>query len=218
MVSNRKAAKRQAIVESGLGRREQNKLDKRERIRDAAFELFSELGYDRTTTKAVAERAGVATGTLFLYAKDKPDLLFLVFHDRLRDTVEQMLATLPKAPLLGQLMHIFRGLFAMYAEHPEMGFEFVKALPGADGPNARAVNAYTFAFLNRVSDLVVDAKARGEVDERVPPMQAAMNVFALYYASLLGGLARYVSLEQALDPGLRGSLELQIQGFAPRPE
>jgi hypothetical protein len=70
--------------------------------------------------------------------------------------------------------------------------------------------------LNRVADLVVDAKARGEVDERVPPMQAAMNVFALYYGSLLGWLARFVDLEHALDPGLKGSLELQMQGFAPR--
>jgi hypothetical protein len=45
-------------------------------------------------------------------------------------------------------------------------------------------------------------------------MQAAMNVFALYYGSLLGWLARFVDLEHALDPGLKGSLELQMQGFA----
>lgn len=218
VVSNRKPAKRRADAEPELGKRERNKLDKRSRIRDAAFELFTELGYEKTTTKAVAERAGIATGTLFLYAKDKPDLLFLVFHDRLRDTVERQLATLPKSSLLNQLMHVFRALFAMYAEHPEMSFEFVKSLPGADGPNASAVNAYTMAFLNRVADLVTDAKTRGEVDERVPAMQAALNVFALYYGSLLGWLGRFVDLDHALEPGLSGSLELQMRGFAPRNE
>ena len=113
-------------------------------------------------------------------------------------------------------MHVFRGVFEMYQEHPRVAFEFVKALPGADGPNASAVNAYTLAFLNRVSDLVVAAQARGEVDPEIGPMQAAINVFALYYASLLGWLGRYTDLERALDPGLRGSLELLMRGLSPR--
>lgn len=199
------------------GKREQNKLEKRERIRQAAWELFTELGYERTTTKAVAARAGVASGTLFLYARDKADLLFLVFHDRLRDAVERRLASMPRAgPLLTQLMHVFRGLFIMYDEHPALAFEFVKALPGADGPNASAVNGYTLSFLSRVADLIGEAQARGEVDSTVLPMQAASSIFALYYMSLLGWLARYTDLDQALDTSLRGFLELLMRGLAPR--
>src|SRR6185503_10345371 len=70
-----------------LGRREQNKLEKRERVRRAAWDLFTTKGFDATTTKDVAERADIATGTLFLYASDKKDLLFLVMHDRLERAV-----------------------------------------------------------------------------------------------------------------------------------
>src|SRR5262245_44638568 len=60
------------------GQRARKKRDKLERLRAAAWELFATKGFDATTTREIAERAGVATGTLFLYAKDKPDLLFLV--------------------------------------------------------------------------------------------------------------------------------------------
>ena len=43
-----------------LSRREQNKRDKRRRIRQAAWELFVERGYEDTTTAAVARGAGAS--------------------------------------------------------------------------------------------------------------------------------------------------------------
>ncbi len=43
-------------------RRERNKLEKRDRIRQAAWELFISQGFDSTTTRQVATRAGVAAG------------------------------------------------------------------------------------------------------------------------------------------------------------
>lgn len=193
------------------------KLDKRERIRAAAFELFIEKGYEKTTTKEVARRAGVATGTLFLYAKDKPDLLFLVIHERLREISERQLDTVPRpAPLIDQLMHVFRGIFGMYAEHPEVARAFIKALPGADGPNAQAVNALTFAFLARIAALIAEGQASGAIAPDIEPMLAAGNIFFLYFGALLGWLGGFADLETALDPGLRRALELQIRGLLPR--
>jgi TetR/AcrR family transcriptional regulator len=60
-----------------LGRRERNKLDKLERITAAARELFAAKGISEVTTGEVAALADVATGTLFLYAKSKGELLLL---------------------------------------------------------------------------------------------------------------------------------------------
>ena len=45
--------------------------EKKARILDAALALFSEKGYHRTTAKAVAARAGVATGSFYRYFRDK---------------------------------------------------------------------------------------------------------------------------------------------------
>jgi AcrR family transcriptional regulator len=195
--------------------RAERKQDTRDQIRRAAWELFTRDGFDATTTKAIAERAGVAAGTLFVHASDKTDLLFLVMHDRLAETVEQQLRTLPAAPFVDRLMHVFRGLFRMYAEHPDMGAAFVRSLPGAKGPNADRVNGLTFAFLHKVAALVVEAQSAGELGRDVDPLVAAQNVFAAYFMALLGWLGGYTTLEVALDPALRGALLLQVRGLRP---
>src|SRR5438093_2985297 len=64
-----------------LGLREKHKIDKLRRIRSSARKVFLEKGFDAATTREVAEIAEVSHATVFLYAKDKRDLLFLVFND-----------------------------------------------------------------------------------------------------------------------------------------
>jgi hypothetical protein len=65
------------------GRRERNKEDKLRRIKQAARKLFVANGYDEASTRQFATRAGVALGTLFLYAANKRHLLFLAVNDEL---------------------------------------------------------------------------------------------------------------------------------------
>src|SRR5690242_12316740 len=54
------------------------KPDKREAIVEAAKGLFTTVGYETTTIADVAKKAGVAVGTVYLYFKNKNELLFAV--------------------------------------------------------------------------------------------------------------------------------------------
>jgi AcrR family transcriptional regulator len=49
--------------------------DKLRRIKDAARGLFLAKGFEDTTTREIAIRAGVGIGTIFVYAENKRDLL-----------------------------------------------------------------------------------------------------------------------------------------------
>ncbi len=80
-----------------MGLRETNKQDKRERLSRAAHELFSEQGFDATTMRQIAERAGIGVGTIFLYARDKQGLLFLLFSEAVLGVEQQAFTTLPTA-------------------------------------------------------------------------------------------------------------------------
>lgn len=58
----------------------------RQRILDAAADVFEVKGYDETTTAEIARKAGVAVGTLYGWFPDKRAILLEILHD----TVERM--------------------------------------------------------------------------------------------------------------------------------
>jgi AcrR family transcriptional regulator len=67
------------------GRRELRKLETRQRLADAAAQLFAEHGYDAVSMSDVATAAGVAVQTVFNYFPTKPDLVI----DRADDMLER---------------------------------------------------------------------------------------------------------------------------------
>ncbi|MEE2057072.1 TetR/AcrR family transcriptional regulator [Rhodococcus artemisiae] len=78
-----------SFVPEPVGRRERNKQQKLDRITAAATELFAERGVDEVTTQQIAEKADVGTGTVFLYAKTKGELLLLVQNANYSDALER---------------------------------------------------------------------------------------------------------------------------------
>ncbi|MBB2502073.1 TetR family transcriptional regulator [Amycolatopsis echigonensis] len=56
-----------------MGRWEPNA---RQRLAEAALDLFAERGYDQTTVAEIAERAGLTKRTFFRYFADKREVLF----------------------------------------------------------------------------------------------------------------------------------------------
>lgn len=58
------------VKQTGLDEREQ----KRENIMKAALKIFSQKGFSPAALDEVAQEAGIAKGTLYLYFKDKEDL------------------------------------------------------------------------------------------------------------------------------------------------
>jgi TetR/AcrR family transcriptional regulator len=88
-------------VAEPLGRRERNKQAKLERIITAASELFAEHGVDEVTTQQIADRADIGTGTLFLYAKSKGELLLLVQNSAYADALAK--GTAEAAEITGPL-------------------------------------------------------------------------------------------------------------------
>lgn len=77
------------IASQPHGRRERNKQEKLDRITAAASELFAELGVEDVTTQQIADKADIGTGTLFLYAKTKGELLLLVQNAHYAKALEQ---------------------------------------------------------------------------------------------------------------------------------
>ena len=55
--------------------RQERSIEKKNRIIQAGYELFSDIGYHETNTALIAKRAGVSTGIVYGYFRDKKDIL-----------------------------------------------------------------------------------------------------------------------------------------------
>jgi AcrR family transcriptional regulator len=90
-------------------------------ILDTAAELFVGVGYDNTTTNAIAEKAGLSIGTLYRYFPDK-DALLKALADRYQQQAHNLFETLfvedarylPTEVLLDRLIDPFLDMYRKY--------------------------------------------------------------------------------------------------------
>jgi len=59
-------------------RKEREKMEMRDRILEAATEMFLEDGYEKTSIRNIAEKIEYSPATIYLYFKDKDDLFFAI--------------------------------------------------------------------------------------------------------------------------------------------
>ena len=93
----------------------------REAILEAAFETFSQYGYDGTTTRGICDRAGVNVSTLHYYYGDKEQLWLAacdLYHRRIREIIRESADfTAPPEEALPQFLG---AVFDAFAQRPEL--------------------------------------------------------------------------------------------------
>jgi AcrR family transcriptional regulator len=202
-----------------MGLRAKAKADKWERIRAAAKRLFTERGYEGTTIRAIAEEAGVATGTVLVYGETKDALLHELWRREAMPIVEEAVSSVPDGGFADRVMHLFGPLLAHYASHPELARVVVKELPFLTGAAAEAHRPALMTLLVALAGLVEQAKARGELRSDVEALAASELIFSLYYSALLRMLAPFSNASAAeAELALRSSLADLMKGIAPRRE
>jgi AcrR family transcriptional regulator len=106
---------------SGQGLRERNKRERMRRIKEAAFEVFRQVGFDAASTRDIAERADVSIGTLFIYARDKHDLLCLVLNEDLDQILTDAINAVPSEGLAStRIIALLHPIYAYFAREPEL--------------------------------------------------------------------------------------------------
>lgn len=195
-------------------RREQNKLEKRGRIIGAARALFSVKGFDAATIQEIAEAAGIATSTVFLYAKTKDDLLILVFHDEMLEVVEDAYAAACKqGGLLDQVIVFFETMVVYHERDLPLARALMRQLGYVTGDDQRTlVRELMRSVYGKLALLVEAAKGKGAIAASSPLLASARSLFAIYYLHLGGMLNGYIDREQ-FDRDLRTELELLMRGL-----
>jgi AcrR family transcriptional regulator len=76
------------------------KPDAVERLQAAAFDLFDEQGFERTTVAEIAQRAGLTQRTFFNHFGDKREVLFGLSSDYQQEILDQIVAAADGTPPL----------------------------------------------------------------------------------------------------------------------
>jgi AcrR family transcriptional regulator len=99
------------------GRRPLGSPDARRAVLDAARELFAELGFERTTMRAVAARAAVDPALIYHYFGDKDGLLFAALQPPV-DEATVFAGLSDAADRAGE--ELVRRLIGLWEERPEI--------------------------------------------------------------------------------------------------
>ena len=196
--------------------RERNRRDKLQRITGAARALFVEKGFDDTTTREIARRADVALGTLFLYAADKRDLLFLICTDELEALTDNAFDAVPEEDrLIDELIHVFDFYYGYFAEQPGLSKYVLRELTffvsGAQGQRFQSNRHRVISQLEKHLD---GAKTRGLLQNNANTRDVAWVVFSIYQAEVREWL-----IDSSPEPheglrSLRRALNLVLEGCA----
>ncbi len=143
----------------------------RDRLLSAGRELFTTIGYHGTTTPILAERAGVAEGTIYRHFKSKRALLNAAFQDAQRWGTESVAAA-GTGPAADRMTRLGRE-WLLVAEHDPARMRLLLAWRLAselDEPSRVAVTE----FRQGVERLVALGKQEGSVRPGVVELWATV--------------------------------------------
>lgn len=158
----------------------------RERIVKSALGLFQTKGFDATTTRAIARKAGIAEGTVFNYFKSKDDIALHFLEQEVDQAMHAVRSDprLRKAPLEEKLFALVHNQLEYLAPYERfIGTALIHALKPSSplGPFSHRAMELRHRYLRFVEELI---------DESIPPRKNPLGflgpeVFWIYYLGAL---------------------------------
>lgn len=177
----------------GLTRRERKKREVRNRIFQAAFELFIEQGFEATTVEQIAERADVGKGTVFNYFPRKHSFLAAVADDwtsRLADELGPLESW--RGTTREKLERAFRVLADLGVRNPALSrlafTESLRYIGGVQHTERLTREAPVRQFRALTRTLLRNGQQAGEIRGDVDPEHAAMLIESAFFRTLAGWL------------------------------
>ena len=182
-------------------RRSLQKEETRNIILENARILFNELGFDKTSTREIAKKAGVGTGTVFSHFPDKLSLLIAALLDDLVSTHEEALKALPEdTHVCDKFLHFAHYYFSYYSKRPGLSRTLLKEMMFAKGEWGKKLLSHADQFILFVTSLLEEAKQKGDINPDTDTKLCATAFFSFYLNVLFMGLSENeLDIKKMLD-------------------
>jgi TetR/AcrR family fatty acid metabolism transcriptional regulator len=177
--------------------------DKRERILGAAERVFAKCGFYNARVAEIAKEAGVADGTIYLYFKNKDDLLISLFEDRMERVNQAMERAVSTADTPQEKFHAFTKTYmTLVKEQPNVAEVLTVELRQSAKFMKEYSNPRFGDFLKILASVIDEGQKSGVFDDTIPPAVVSRAIFGmideLALAWVLGKSDRF-DIVQAAD-------------------
>jgi AcrR family transcriptional regulator len=185
--TRKKATRTKTTKPRKPGKRAQSKQVIQDRIVKAALTLFQTKGFNTTTTKAIARKAGIAEGTVFNYFRTKEDIALFFFEEEVDHAIAAVRDNqrLTKAPLEEKLFALVHSQLEFLARHERfIGAALLHALNPAShlGVFSHRAQQLRHRYLAFVSELIENSSPKRKQDGL---SWLAPEAFWIYYLGVL---------------------------------
>lgn len=191
-------------------KRELKKAQTRQKIAEAAVELFELHGYETTTVQQIAERAAVAKGTFFNYFTSKEELMMELQGAVIMKEIETVVGK--PGPIVPRLQAILFEYARNYPMSRSVTRAVLQGIYGSD--NMRNLHCLRSDEMeNSLVPIVEHAQLKGEVRTDLPAGAIAQLAVQTYFGVLMSWALGQG--EQELSDQMALSFEVFVQGISP---
>ncbi|MDO7487930.1 TetR/AcrR family transcriptional regulator [Peribacillus sp. NPDC096622] len=132
-------------------------------IIDAAVIVIAQNGYYQAQVSKIAKQAGVADGTIYLYFKNKEDILISLFHEKMGYFVEQIEEELKGKTTASEKLHVLiQKHFQNLSEDVNLAIVTQLELRQSNKELRLRINDVLRGYLNLIDQIIIEGKENGE--------------------------------------------------------
>ncbi|WP_144486892.1 TetR/AcrR family transcriptional regulator [Bacillus pumilus] len=147
-------------------------------IIDAAVVVIAENGYHQSQVSKIAKQAGVADGTIYLYFKNKEDILISLFKEKMGQFIERMETDIQKKPSAKEkLLLLIEEHFRMLAQNHHLALVTQLELRQSNLELRQKINEVLKGYLNMLESILAEGKKTGEFRQDLDVRLARQMVF-----------------------------------------
>ncbi len=133
-------------------------------ILEAAITIFAKNGFYQSTVSEIAKEAGVADGTIYLYFKNKDDILVQFFNYKTRQVFSAFKAEVEKTDdTVAKLENLVRKHLEEFQRDRNMAFVYQAVTHQKNPLVADKINEISKMYLDIVADIIEKGQQEGSI-------------------------------------------------------
>lgn len=147
-------------------------------IIDAAVIVIAENGYHQAQVSKIAKQAGVADGTIYLYFKNKEDILISLFEEKMGEFVEKIEEKIAGKEAAGEkLLMMIETHFQLLSDDHHMAIVTQLELRQSNKELRLRINDVLKGYLHVIDQIIIDGIETGEFSSSLDVRLARQMIF-----------------------------------------